>query len=270
MNMCPVCERTIADTMTVCPLCVGEWQQHLLTIASMWHELDLLATKLASLNARMNGHVRQATAPSPVRLPILHLEQELRQYAFQTLMLTGRRPRRTFKTHNLLRQCAHIRDMSSLVHASQFIESGERLYRKWRRVMSRPEERVDYGACTEQVDEKPDGTPIVCEGRITAVRGSQSAECSACHALYEVNELRAYRHGLVMAATYDGSSQELSNYLREQGYRVSAATLRRWAHDGKISVQRLGERHYRYRIGDILTVLDDTQPRRLDKSRCER
>lgn len=122
--------------------------------------------------------------------------------------------------------------------------------------VDRPKPRVDAGECGSPTAAGP------CRQRLSATPGAAYVHCPNCRATWSATD----RSTLILAAAADvlGTAAEISAWLTIHGEPVPEATIRSWAHRGRVLRHGIDPetRAPRYRLGDVRRLAAERQPRR--------
>lgn len=127
--------------------------------------------------------------------------------------------------------------------------------RRLERSMDRAPELLYAGPCTAEIDD--DGTVRECSHDLYAVPGSETVDCLACRATYQVADRREWLQkaaaDLLLTAT------EVSRALTGLGSPVTPDRIRQWKVRGRLTPRgtvQSGERtDPTYRVGDVQDLL---------------
>ena len=106
------------------------------------------------------------------------------------------------------------------------------------RMLTPPEERIAYGSCP------------ICENTVYGPAGGEIGVCTHCRASVPRSLIRTGVIDRIKASNVTGTARELSDLLKEIGYRVPAATIRTWAHRGRLSPNDGGL----YSLADVMEL----------------
>lgn len=277
-HVCGRCGREMtADTAVICQACTGRARGQLTDIPDLLAELETTRRRQSRVSGGQAGappctHT-DTTCGCGIRLPW----NETAAIAHADILTTTRRitaallpaatpdPAHSITTAaTALRApwtwlAAHLDDLRRQDWAPHALAALDDVTRTGWRTIDRPETRYYAGPCHhEWQDPERPGEWVLC-GRVLWARIDQDTiTCTGCGTRYETAARRDWllRSAEDTTAPAPVIASALTIMLRR---RVSASTLRSWAHRGQL--QRTNpdtDTAPTYRVGDVLTLLQTT------------
>jgi hypothetical protein len=258
MNLtCPLCGGRMAVGREVCTPCDDQLVRDLADIPDLAYQLDLTETRQTRHGERGTGRPAETGLSWDERARVAHdhLRQVLAGWVGE-LRRGGGLPASHSDTASLARWLTTHR-IHLLRHPAfdEAIGQIRQAVKQARWAIDLPAETWYAGPCnTPLIDAEGAETGEVCAADLYARHGAPKIVCRSCRASHEL----AYRFDWVMgeACNHLASPAEIARAMSGFGAKISAVTIRVWAHRGRITskgTDRNGQPTYR--IGDVLELL---------------
>lgn len=228
--MCQYCGEPTDGDATLCQSCEWRWFRLLIQCA---RDLEPLR---ASLDATLHpgGHaptrVQPAVPPTPVRLDVLDLIDQLDTVSYELLRrLDGidahpdavvSRPEDLKAT--LWRIAGHPR-LARIPDAGMYMSTYVRLARMIDAVLDPPEQRHEIGTCE------------LCGAMLTAGRSDEWVTCPVCEREQRVQSVRLRRLKLLCwDESHRGSAADIARAFTDAGIPLRASRIRKWLERGLV------------------------------------
>ena len=188
------------------------------------------------------------TAPTPLRMDAAQLLDDAENLIRDAAMHAGMT---SAKTRGIpLGTCVHFLALNIDILATRcdethgdpdgWLSDFTAMRHRVDRMLNPPEERVAYGECP------------VCGTTVYGPAGGDIGVCAQCRASVPRSLIRTGVIDRIKAANVTGTARELSDLLKEVGYRVPAATIRTWAHRGRLETNDDGL----YALADVMELAE--------------
>ena len=229
-NICATCTNTTEEPYTICEHCEIKLTLTLLHIYTMIQPLRLLVD--ASVHVGDNTHHHGSDiAPTPVRLPILDL-LDYTDSTIRELYIRLNPPPATGERHQPYRTdvCDVILDILAeprlvqlpdiAIHASVIT----RLAQRMANTLNENEHKQPIGHCLNQL----------CGVTLYATEQDKQVTCTTCGNVQQVSDVRLAFWKQCLASDKLVTTSQATQLLNLCGIRLQAATIRQWAHRGKL------------------------------------
>ncbi len=270
MTDCAVCFRAMTDTASICLPCAEQARTDLITIADLWHQLDIVRCRQTRYTHRVGG--RSSETPLPfvdVSDEENLVESTICAWAHDVTEATGKTPPPT--TGSAARWLAgHVHWFRHRDDAPALLDETHAALLQLIHRIDSPVELHYVGPCGAvtvttncacNTGDDCDTDHLLCDADVLAVAGAPTATCRVCKTEHNV----AARHAQLLADVADRleTAATCARAVTMWGEPVKAELIRKWRERGKLLPHGhdLGGNPL-YRLGDVADLARASMLRR--------
>ncbi len=219
---CPYCRKTykIGDH---CPYCLASTVKALSTIREDYHILTYIININNSIYTPTGPHTSRhnTISGSLVRMDIMDLVKEVKDTVYEFAHMIGIKP------------AGGVKQTCSMLLASDLL-SDNPMTSAYSKLLSSLAQECQEKLSTPQGQAYNCLNPS-CRGTVRLLSGQKEGKCPKCGSTWTRVILEKTRNDSILHSGKRLNATDLSKLLSEWGFRVTASTIRSWAHEGKIS-----------------------------------
>lgn len=221
---CPYCRKAY-KTGDHCPYCLASTVKALSVIREDYHIL----TYIISINnstytpagSRVSSSRNSGVSRSLVRMDIMDLVKEIKDTVYEFAHMVGIKP------------AGGVKQTCSMLLASDLL-SDNPMTAAYSGLLSRLARECQEKLSTPQGQAYNCLNPA-CRGTVRLLSGQKEGKCPKCGSTWTRTVLEKTRNDSILHSEKRLNATDLSKLLSEWGFRVTASTIRSWAHEGRIS-----------------------------------
>ena len=219
---CPYCGKTYKID-NHCPYCLSNTVKALSIIREDYHVLTYIISINNSTYTSTSPHTskNRAVSSSLVRMDIMDLVKEVKDTVYEFAHMVGVKPAGGVKQTCSMLLASDLLADNPMTGAYSGLLS--RLARECQEKLSTPQGQA-YNCLNP-----------ACRGTVRLLSGQKEGKCPKCGSTWTRTVLEKNRNDSILHSGKRLNATDLSKLLSEWGFRVTASTIRGWAHEGKIS-----------------------------------
>lgn len=241
-NTCAYCATTIDDDHGLCPQCELRFAITLSRLSVSIKPLRDMLDATVHYGGHEQSRIQTATPPTPIRLEVLDLLEDIDIYTYELAHLTlGERVEdEHVPVHLLLQTLVGVQSLAVYETAGRYMREACRLMSRVDLLLD-PPDLHDIGHCPNPL----------CGVVVRASRGQERVRCEVCGQEATVGEIRARTLDRLCVSSRTGTAGQIARVMTDCGIAMTRKRINNWASRRKLEpAGRLGNRPV-YRYADV-------------------
>lgn len=241
-NACAYCATTIDDDHGLCPQCELRFGITLARLSVSIQPLRDMLDATVHYGGHEQSRIQTATPPTPIRLEVLDLLDDIETYAYELAHLTlGERAEDTqMPMGDLLQMVMGVPSLAAYGTAGRYMREACRLMSRVDLLLD-PPDLHDIGHCPNPL----------CGVVVRASRGQERVRCEVCGQEATVGEIQARTLDRLRVSSRTGTAGQIARVMTDCGITMTRKRINNWASRKKLEpAGRLGNRPV-YRYADV-------------------